>query len=64
MAVKKFRSITFSNHHPVYGNLSIADLNEFVSGLEPEATVNVVVSTIPSDRGDSDQTTVTLSVEE
>lgn len=65
MAVKKTRSLTFSDHHPRYGNLSINDLDEFTAGLAGGTTVKTEVSIIKADRpGESDQVSVTLSVEE
>lgn len=64
MAVKKTRSIQFGDA-PGLEALKISDLGDFISEVDAASVVNVKVYVNKADRpGGSDQTTVTLSVEE
>lgn len=63
MGVKKVRSIAYRD----FGSdtLTVADLESLVAGIDPAAEVKVDVYVNKADRPyTSDQTTVTLSIEE
>lgn len=65
VGVRKVRSIEFGKSHPRLGGLSINDLDEFTSGLDPNTSVEVDVSIIEPDRpGESRQVKIKLSVQE